>query len=133
MIAADPRALPVADSAAWPADSGYPLAITSDEADVGPANVSVERKPMRKIIIAAAVALPIAGVAAYALAATAGTDAGTTGNDTVSVSTSELASADQPTVKPHKRLSIKGVFGDDDQGGGNEGIEPEGGEAPDSE
>jgi hypothetical protein len=126
--------LPVADSAAWPADSAWPLAITSDEADVGPANISVERKPMRKIIIAAAVALPIAGVAAYALAATAGTDAGTTGNDTVSMAASELASADQLTVKPpHKRLSIKGVFGEDDQGGANEGIEHEGGEGPDSE
>ena len=89
---------------------------------------------MRKIIIAAAVALPIVGIAAYALAATTGNDAGTAGNDTLSMSATELASADQLTVKPpHKRLSIKGVFGEDDQGGGNEGIEHEGAEGPDSE
>ena len=86
---------------------------------------------MRKTIIAAAVALPIAGVAAYALAATNAPDAGTT--DTLSMSATELASADQLTVKPHKRLSIKGVFGDDEQGSENEGIENEGGEGPDSE
>ena len=89
---------------------------------------------MRKIIIAAAVALPIAGIAAYALAATTAPDANMSGTDALSASTTELASADQLTVKPpHKRLSIKGVFGDDDQGGGNEGIEHEGGEGPDSE
>lgn len=87
---------------------------------------------MRKIIIAAAVALPIAGVAAYALAAT-GPDADKTGTAVLSAPSSELASADQLTVKPHKHLSIKGVFGDDDQGAGNDGIEHEGGEGPDSE
>ena len=87
---------------------------------------------MRKIMITAAIALPLAGIAAYALAAT-GDSAVDRGPDTsLSASASEFASADFPVLKPgpHKRLSIKGVFLDDEDDGDGE---MEGGEGMDGE